>query len=200
MLYNFIAHETERDWLGVRFLLTRNDGSFEPHEFWCFCRMCFCGQLSPVDSCQGQLRIHELCKGDRKDPRSTWQWNRVHLNLFTDFNFDCLVLRVVLLWKGGELLPKEVMYMDDTHVYGRDTDIKCTARGSCHQIMLNMNLYEVKMTPRSGACRLAPQGRGMMLSCIQTQPSQCSPQQSRSGGFFAMGSYGCRSPTSPPTS
>ncbi len=70
MFHNFIAHETERDRLGVRYISTRNNGSLEPHKFWRFCRSHFGGRSSPVDCCQGQLRIYELCKGDRKDPTS----------------------------------------------------------------------------------------------------------------------------------
>ena len=139
MFHNFPAHRSERSRLGVRYISTRNDGLHEPHSFYRFTRLHFGGTSSPWLACQAEARIIEECKGDRTDPDNHWQWDRVHLNLFTAPNYDCSMPRVMLLRADGEVATREATFMDDTHVSGRDKDDTEDVRAACHQMRVGMN-------------------------------------------------------------
>jgi hypothetical protein len=64
MFNNFCSHPTDRHALGVRIIETQPEGTYERHEFWCFCALHFGGRPSPYLACQGERLILELCKGD----------------------------------------------------------------------------------------------------------------------------------------
>jgi hypothetical protein len=112
---NFVVHESDRPYLGVQIIDTRNDGSVEHQWFMRWCVLHFGGQSSPYNVGCSQLRMLELCKGDPKDPSSRFSRNRVHLNLPTMPKWDPSLPRVLLLRADGELASQEVDYVDGIH-------------------------------------------------------------------------------------
>ena len=118
MFHNFRAHYKERENLGIRWIETQNDGSFERHEYWRFNVLHFGGRSSPYLACQAQSRILEACMGDRNDPSNTWQWYRVHLNLPCSEGYDPSVGRVLKLRKDGKLATRQATFVDDIHPTG----------------------------------------------------------------------------------
>ena len=103
MFHNFVAHQKERENLGVRWIGTQNDGPFERHEFLWFTVLRFGGRSSPYLAGQAQSRILEVCMGDQYDSSNCWQWDRVYLNLPYFFDYDVSMPWVMLICKDGEL-------------------------------------------------------------------------------------------------
>ena len=64
MFHNFLAHQKERENLGVRWIKTQNDGSFERQESIPFTVFHFGSRSSPYLAGQAQSRILEACMGD----------------------------------------------------------------------------------------------------------------------------------------
>ena len=139
MFHNFTAHVNERLNLGVRCIETKNDGSFENSEFLRFNRLHFGGKSSPYLACQGESRILEACKGDRRDPANHWQWDRVHLNLPCSEAYDPSLPRVILIRKDGKVATREATFVDDIHPTGRDEDGDEHTTKACKQLKSGMN-------------------------------------------------------------
>jgi hypothetical protein len=139
MFNNFPTHPSERHSLGMQVINTRPEGEYKCHEFWRFCALHFGGCPSPYLACQSERIILELCKGDRRDPKNHWQWDRVCLNLPGDFGYDPSMPRVMLLQKDGELATCKADYVDDIHPCIREREGTNQARLACAQLKAGMN-------------------------------------------------------------
>ena len=116
---NYRMHKKERHSHGVRFIHTRNDGSFEQQTFMQFCVLTFGCLCSPYQATQGQERIMELCRGDPTDDSNPFQFAECWLNLPMAKTYDPSLPRVLLLRKDGELATREVTFVDDIHGMSR---------------------------------------------------------------------------------
>ena len=139
MFHNFLAHQNERENLGVRWIETQNDGSMERHEFLRFTVLTFGGKSSPYLACQAQARILEACMGNRRDPSNCWQWDRVHLNLPCADDYDASLPRVLLLRKDGKMATRQATFVDDIHPSGRDEGDDEHTKMACKQLKSRMN-------------------------------------------------------------
>ena len=116
---NFRVHEKDRHLLGVRVTETRNDGSPEKDSFMRFNVLNFGLKCAPEQACQGQARILEICRGDRRDENNPFQWERVLLNLPCCEEFDPAFPRVMPIRRDNELATRETSYVDDIRGAGR---------------------------------------------------------------------------------
>jgi hypothetical protein len=100
---NFRMHEDEQHSHGVRFIHTRNDGSYEPETIMQCCVLNFGCLSSPFTACQGQERIMEMVQGDPADTKNPYHYKECWLNLPTSKEYDPSLPRVLLLREDGEL-------------------------------------------------------------------------------------------------
>ena len=139
IFHNICAHKKEQENLGVQWIETHNDGSFERHEFLRFVVLHFGGRSSPYLACQAESRILEACMGDRHDPSNAWQWDRVHLNLPCSMHYDSSLPRVMLIRKDGKLATRQATFVDDIHPTGRDEGGDKHTKRACSQLKSRMN-------------------------------------------------------------
>ena len=136
MFNNFVAHESERHSLGVRFVHTDANARIERETFERFCVLNFGNMTSPYLACQGQTRILDLVMRPPSDCTSAFQWERVHLNCPLSTSYDPSVPRILLLRKDNELACRQATYVDDVRATGRGKDL---ARAGIRQLKLGMN-------------------------------------------------------------
>jgi len=120
MFHNFIVHVSERHVLGVRHVLTDNrPGAEEDTEFRRFTQLHFGSRALPYLAYQGQTILLNICKGDTRDKRHPFHWNRVHYNLPAALDYATSMPRVMMLRVDEELACREVTFADNIHAAGR---------------------------------------------------------------------------------
>ena len=136
MFNNFVAHESERHSLGVRFIHTDPKTLKELETFLRFCSLNFGNMTSPVLACQGQTRILELVMRPPTDPTSAFQWHQVTLNCPFSPHYDPSLPWVLVLRRDNELACRQATYVDDIRATGRG---KSLARAGIKQLKSGMN-------------------------------------------------------------
>ena len=84
------------------------------------------------------MRIMKLATKDHKDPTSAFQWARVHCNSPTAKNYDCSLPQVLLIRDDEELATRQVSYVDDHRVAGRE---EVPTKIAYHQVQTRMNSH-----------------------------------------------------------
>ena len=169
MFHNFIMHHKERHTMGARYIKTRNDGSHEEHEILRWKTLNFGGKCSPYLAYQGQVRILELCQGDRHDHNNPFQWESVYLNLPTEIGYDPSMPRVMLLRKDGELATRLVVFVDDIHTVGRGKEATTQASRTLGKRMVYHGNQNSERKWRVSS--LSPGAwNGSILNCVTPYP------------------------------
>ena len=171
MFNNFTLHEDERDYHGIRFISTRNDGSPEPQSFMRCTALAFGVKASPYLAIQGEERIMEMCMGDPHALDNPFQYEQCWLNLPTSPDYDPSMPRVLLLKKNGELAAMKVTFVDDLHAADRGKTA-APAREAARVIATRMNYYGNQVAARKvGPPTLIPRAwNGFMTHTDEPYP------------------------------
>jgi len=126
MFLNFTLHESLQAFCGVDltpfFPEDIKEGCQTLYERWCRCLMgC---KVSPFQTIKAFLLAEEIIRGNRRDPKNPFWWERVQLNLPGEVNYNPRLSWIAKLRVDDKVASDFFTYVDDIRTLG-SSEVDC---------------------------------------------------------------------------
>ena len=116
----------------------------------CWLRNAMGLKSSPYNCVQGALRAKQIVKGNRRDPKNTFQWDHIAENLPCSKTYNASKPLLSKLRKDGEIASDIVQYVDDARTLASSEERSWQAQSKMAKTLSYLGLQDAARKCRMG--------------------------------------------------